>query len=75
MPRFFEREMDFRRAMRYPPFVGLVNVIVRAWRVPRTAAAQGGAAGGHAIRRDASPRRHPGAAPRVSIDVDALSML
>jgi primosomal protein N' (replication factor Y) (superfamily II helicase) len=27
---FYAREIDYRRAMRYPPFVGLVNVIVRA---------------------------------------------
>jgi primosomal protein N' (replication factor Y) len=29
-PAFFEREMHFRRAMRYPPLVALVNVVVRA---------------------------------------------
>ena len=29
-PKFFERELHFRRAMRYPPFVSLVNVVVRA---------------------------------------------
>ena len=28
-PAFFEREMHFRRAMRYPPSVALVNVVVR----------------------------------------------
>jgi len=28
-PAFFEKEMTFRRAMRYPPFVALVNGIVR----------------------------------------------
>jgi len=28
-PAFFEEEMTFRRAMRYPPFVALVNGIVR----------------------------------------------
>jgi primosomal protein N' (replication factor Y) (superfamily II helicase) len=27
---FFERELRFRKAMRYPPFVSLVNTIVRA---------------------------------------------
>ena len=27
---FFEREMQFRRAMRYPPSVALINVVVRA---------------------------------------------
>ena len=27
---FFEREMRFRRAMRYPPSVALINVVVRA---------------------------------------------
>jgi primosomal protein N' (replication factor Y) len=26
---FFEKEMDFRRAMRYPPHVAMVNVVVR----------------------------------------------
>jgi primosomal protein N' (replication factor Y) len=26
---FFEREAAYRRAMRYPPFVALVNVVVR----------------------------------------------
>jgi primosomal protein N' (replication factor Y) len=29
-PAFYERELQFRRAMRYPPFVSLVNTIVRA---------------------------------------------
>ena len=29
-PKFFDRELHFRRAMRYPPFVSLVNVVVRA---------------------------------------------
>ena len=28
-PAFFEREMAFRRSMRYPPVVALVNVVVR----------------------------------------------
>jgi primosomal protein N' (replication factor Y) len=27
---FFERELQFRRAMRYPPLVALINVVVRA---------------------------------------------
>src|SRR5262249_41933171 len=27
---FFERELHFRRAMRYPPLVSLVNTVVRA---------------------------------------------
>ena len=26
---FFEREVEYRRAMRYPPFLGLVNAVVR----------------------------------------------
>jgi primosomal protein N' (replication factor Y) len=29
-PAFYERELRFRRAMRYPPLVSLINVIVRA---------------------------------------------
>ncbi|MGE5245585.1 MAG: primosomal protein N' [Betaproteobacteria bacterium] len=29
-PAFFEREMRFRKAMRYPPVVSLVNAVVRA---------------------------------------------
>jgi len=29
-PAFYEREMRFRRAMRYPPFVSLVNAVVRS---------------------------------------------
>jgi primosomal protein N' (replication factor Y) len=29
-PAFYEREVHFRQSMRYPPFVSLVNVIVRA---------------------------------------------
>jgi primosomal protein N' (replication factor Y) len=29
-PAFFDREMRFRRAMRYPPTVSLVNTIIRA---------------------------------------------
>ena len=28
-PAFFERELAFRRGMRYPPLVALVNVVVR----------------------------------------------
>ena len=29
-PAFYEREMQFRRAMRYPPLVSLVNTVVRS---------------------------------------------
>jgi len=29
-PAFYHRELTFRRAMRYPPFVSLVNITVRA---------------------------------------------
>jgi primosomal protein N' (replication factor Y) len=29
-PAFFERELQFRRAMRYPPLVALVNLVVRS---------------------------------------------
>jgi primosomal protein N' (replication factor Y) len=29
-PAFYERELDFRKAMRYPPLVALVNTVVRA---------------------------------------------
>ena len=29
-PAFYERELQFRRAMRYPPVVALVNAVVRA---------------------------------------------
>jgi primosomal protein N' (replication factor Y) len=29
-PAFYERELQFRRAMRYPPIVSLVNAVVRA---------------------------------------------
>src|SRR3954470_18433517 len=29
-PAFFEREMKFRQAMRYPPHVSLINAVVRA---------------------------------------------
>jgi primosomal protein N' (replication factor Y) len=29
-PAFFEREVTFRRAMRYPPWVALINVVVRS---------------------------------------------
>jgi primosomal protein N' (replication factor Y) len=29
-PAFFERELHFRKAMRYPPLVALVNTVVRA---------------------------------------------
>jgi primosomal protein N' (replication factor Y) len=29
-PAFYERELQFRRAMRYPPLVALINVILRA---------------------------------------------
>jgi primosomal protein N' (replication factor Y) len=29
-PAFYERELHFRKAMRYPPFVSLVNTVVRA---------------------------------------------
>ncbi len=29
-PAFFEREMDFRRKMRYPPLVSMINIVVRS---------------------------------------------
>ncbi len=29
-PSFFERELHFRRSMRYPPLVSLINVVLRA---------------------------------------------
>ncbi len=29
-PAFYERELQFRRAMRYPPFVSLINTVVRS---------------------------------------------
>src|SRR5437773_10718695 len=29
-PAFYERELQFRKAMRYPPIISLVNTIVRA---------------------------------------------
>ena len=29
-PAFYEREIDFRRKLRYPPLVAMINVIVRA---------------------------------------------
>ena len=29
-PAFYDREMEFRRAMRYPPFVAIVNTVVRS---------------------------------------------
>src|SRR5262249_43936337 len=29
-PAFYEREIDFRRKMRYPPHIALINVVVRA---------------------------------------------
>ncbi len=29
-PAFYEREVKFRREMRYPPFVSLVNLVIRA---------------------------------------------
>jgi primosomal protein N' (replication factor Y) len=29
-PAFYDRELHFRRAMRYPPFVSLVNTVVRS---------------------------------------------
>jgi primosomal protein N' (replication factor Y) len=28
-PTFFEREMDYRRKLQYPPLVGLINIIVK----------------------------------------------
>ena len=34
-PAFYERELQFRRAMRYPPLVSLVNVVVRGADVCR----------------------------------------
>jgi primosomal protein N' (replication factor Y) len=45
-PAFFEREMAFRRAMRYPPLVSMVNVVIRA----RTYAGAMNDAGGVAER-------------------------
>jgi primosomal protein N' (replication factor Y) len=29
-PAFYARELEFRRAMRYPPYVSLVNVVIRS---------------------------------------------
>jgi primosomal protein N' (replication factor Y) len=29
-PAFYERELQFRRAMRYPPLVALINTVVRS---------------------------------------------
>ena len=29
-PAFYERELQFRRAMRYPPLVALINIVVRS---------------------------------------------
>jgi primosomal protein N' (replication factor Y) len=29
-PAFYERELRFRRAMRYPPFVSMINAVVRS---------------------------------------------
>jgi primosomal protein N' (replication factor Y) len=29
-PAFFEREIDFRRKMRYPPLVSMINIVVRS---------------------------------------------
>jgi primosomal protein N' (replication factor Y) len=29
-PAFFDRELRFRRAMRYPPLIALINIVVRA---------------------------------------------
>ncbi len=29
-PSFYQRELQFRRAMRYPPIVSLINIVVRA---------------------------------------------
>jgi primosomal protein N' (replication factor Y) len=37
-PAFFEREMEFRRTMAYPPVVALVNVVVRSQEGGRAAA-------------------------------------
>ena len=33
-PAFYERELQFRRAMRYPPLVALINTVVRARTFP-----------------------------------------
>ena len=34
-PAFYERELQFRRAMRYPPMISLVNTVVRVAHVRR----------------------------------------
>jgi primosomal protein N' (replication factor Y) len=48
-PEFYARELQFRRAMRYPPRVSLINVIVRAPSLARAMADAGDLAA--AIRR------------------------
>ncbi len=60
-PAFYERELHFRKTMRYPPLVSLINVVVRA----RTFAAAIDDAGGiaEALRNADSGLRVLGPAP------------
>jgi primosomal protein N' (replication factor Y) len=53
-PAFYEREMEFRRTMGYPPVAALVNLIVRA-REPRKGAQEGEALAAR-LRENASGR-------------------
>ena len=65
-PAFYERELQFRRAMRYPPLVSLVNVVVRGAHLCRRDGRCGGrraAAAGVGDRRGACACSGPAPAP------------
>jgi primosomal protein N' (replication factor Y) len=53
-PAFFEREMEFRRTMGYPPFTALLNLVIRA-ADPRKGATEAEALG-RALRESAPGR-------------------
>ncbi len=61
-PAFFEQELQFRQAMRYPPAVALVNAVVRG-RTPQGAHGRRGRARRSALRTNGAPFRVLGPAP------------
>ncbi len=58
-PAFFEQELGFRRAMRYPPIVALINGVVRAVERPRRDVGRRRSRGSHQGARQ--PETVPGA--------------
>jgi primosomal protein N' (replication factor Y) len=77
-PSFYERELHFRRSMRYPPLVFLVNVVVRARTFDQAmdeAAAIAGALRGMTTAREACRVLGPAPAPLGKLRGDFRAQL